>query len=467
MINILKLWLLALLVAVIPSASRAAYPSQIDNFSTSLSLSKVANAALAIENTLGTNPQGTSSTVGTRLSIIESLRDWLEVQNIRLSVDEAFPSQGSYSLSVSAIHQLGDTLYVGGQFGVWAGVTRNCLVAIDVPTKTVINTFDAAITGTSGVTVMVNKIIDSPNAGNLIVVGRFTTVSGTSRIGVAEIDAATGIATSFDANLLTSTSSASVVAAVVRGSNIYFGGTGFSSVGGVTLTSNLAAVDNTGVLQPFYPKDASPSGPFINDLESTPLGIWAFGSFSYLSPTPSARIAVLDATTGNNLGFIYNESTAGLSSASNSVDSDGNFVYVVGGGNTALNFSGLPRLSGLMRFDGNTGAVDVTNTAMVGLAAEASAFVVVGGNKLYVSTGSAAGGTTVLGFGKQNGIKGTRRGVAVFDKSTMNLLPEIVDLDFNNTFRIYVTATKLYVGGAFGLANGVFRPTLASFSLIP
>ena len=92
---------------------------------------------------------------------------------------------------VSALAVSGDRLYAGGLFRRIDGAAAPRLAALTASTGEVDNTFAPRPDG------KVNSLVVSPDGQRLYAGGRFTTVAGVSRPGIAELDPTSGAATSF------------------------------------------------------------------------------------------------------------------------------------------------------------------------------------------------------------------------------------------------------------------------------
>lgn len=225
---------------------------------------------------------------------------------------------------------IGNTVYVVGSFsaarpaGADPGtqeVTRNNILAYDITTGALINSFAPNLNGQA------LAIRPSPDNSILYVGGSFTSVNGMPAGHLAALNPTTGaLIPTFKVS-----AAGAVNAIVTRGATVWFGGT-FTKVNGVVRT-RLAAVDAAnGALRPWAPVASST----VNALALSPDGtkMVVGGKFTTLngSSNPGYGLAAVDAVSGQLLPFPVNNLVrdAGDYSAILALASDANNVYANG-----------------------------------------------------------------------------------------------------------------------------------------
>jgi len=195
------------------------------------------------------------------------------------------PSPGG---QVNALVVSGTTLYVGGDFTSISATTRNHVAAYDLVSGNIL-AWDPNAGTTAGNTI--NSML--VNAGLIYVGGKFTSVGGQTRNNIAAVDAATGLATTWNPN---ASSTVNVVA--LSGQNIYIGGA-FTQVNATT-RNHIAAIDvSTGLITSWNPN--SDNNVYVIDPGVSSL--YVGGSFSNIGTQSRFRFAELDMNTSNATGL--------------------------------------------------------------------------------------------------------------------------------------------------------------------
>lgn len=180
---------------------------------------------------------------------------------------------------VWAIETAGDVVYVGGKFSTVNGTSRNGLASI--------NAIDASVTSWKPDAGMITLLKIADNI--LYAGGGFTSIFGEGRNCLASVDISTGNLTSWNPNVNNGVKSLDIADGVV-----YIGGE-FTSVGGQA-RSRLAAVSlATADLLPWNPNSMSVVNSLIIVGDSVIVG----GAFNSIGGQPRNYLASIDKSTGN------------------------------------------------------------------------------------------------------------------------------------------------------------------------
>lgn len=209
----------------------------------------------------------------------------------------------------------GNTIYVGGEFTSIGGQSRNYIAALDATTGN-------ATSWDPGADDEVRSL--SRSGSTIYAAGLFTSIGGQGRNKIAALDVSTGNATSWDPDLV---GSAYVNTITVSGGTVYIGGSiGFIGGGSGASRQGLAAIDaTTGVATSF---DANVYGG-IQGVKTIALSggkVIAGGDYSYAGGQNREGIAALDATTGHATSWNPELYTSKV----NSLVVSGSTVYIGG-----------------------------------------------------------------------------------------------------------------------------------------
>lgn len=190
----------------------------------------------------------------------------------------------------------GGALYIGGDFTSLNGRTRRGLAAIDQGTGA-LKPWNPSPNGTNGRSV--HALVSD---GDVVYVGgEFTSIGGQTRTRLAAVDALTGLATAWHADLSPTGSSpgiaeyTSVIETIAVSSATVFVGGGYSNIGGVP-RNNLAEIDkSTGAITNFNP---SPDGK-VNSLLVDGAVLRIGGDFRKLGGAQRMSIGAVSLTTGS------------------------------------------------------------------------------------------------------------------------------------------------------------------------
>jgi uncharacterized delta-60 repeat protein len=222
--------------------------------------------------------------------------------------------------------------------------------------------------------------------GRILVGGYFTRIGGETHNYIARLDAATGLADSFNPN----PSGSSVESIAVQADGRILAGGGFTSIGGQT-RNDIARLDaTTGLADSF-----DPNAGFFNDVFSIVVQadgkILAGGHFTTIGGQTRNNIARLDAATGLADSFDPNASSFVYAIA---VQPDGKIL--VGGLFHGANSIGGQTRNYIARLDAATGLADSfdpnANFVVFSIAVQADAKILAGG---WFTTLAPNGGTTV------------------------------------------------------------------------
>ncbi len=213
--------------------------------------------------------------------------------------NDTFPTT---DISVAAIAEIGNTIYVGGKFtqveiaATGQRTSQQFLAAFDRTSGAWISTFRPTINGN----VWDLKATDD---GRLIVAGQFTSVNGQpNTTGVAMLDAATG---AVDLNWrvtlgLTGSTRWPIARTLdIDDGNVYIGGN-FTRIAGsngvVTQVIQAARVDlSTGNVDPSFRPNFD---GIVFDIDADAGRVYAVGDFLYVNGAWSIGLAVLHASNG-------------------------------------------------------------------------------------------------------------------------------------------------------------------------
>ena len=367
-----------------------------------------------------------------------SVQNLVKVDKSSCALDTAFSQSTGTNSTVNALAVAGSSLYVGGSFTTYRGVTAQYLAKVDLNTGGLDTTFTQS-TGTSS-SVSALAIAGS----SLYVGGNFATYRGITASRLAKVDLNTG---ALDTTFTQSTGANSTVNALaVAGSSLYLGG-GFSTYRGVA-AQRLAKVDlNTGGLDTTFTQSTGASTT-VNALAVAGSSLYVGGGFTTYRGVAASRLAIVDLTTGN-LDSVF----SGGMGANNTI-----FVLAVSGssvfaGGSLVAYRGTPAQF-LAKVNLSTGELDTTFTQTTGLDSGVSALAIAG-SSLYVG-----GGFT------------TYRGVAAQRLAKVDLITGALDTTFtqstgpdSSVSALAVAGSSLYVGGSFSTYRGVAAQRLAKVDL--
>ncbi len=327
----------------------------------------------------------------------------------------------SVNASISVMAFSGTILYIGGDFTVVGGVSRNKLASITVATKTV-NSFNPSPNNA------VTAILLS--GSTLYVGGAFTSIGGQSRNYVAAVNSSTGTATSFNAN-----ANSYVFSFLLSGTTLYVGGA-FTTMGGTTRNRVAAVNSSTGALITGFNANAN-STVFAMALSGT--NLYLGGVFTTIGGTTRNRVAAVNSSTGALVtGFNANV---------------GGAVYALYINGTSLYIGGqFTTIGGTRR--NNMGAVNYSTGSLLTFNPNVSGKVMT--FALYSTTLYIGGEFAAIGGQSRNRIAAISTSTGALTSFNPNA-NDIVDA-------IVVSGSTIYVGGYFTTIGGQSRNRIAALS---
>jgi uncharacterized delta-60 repeat protein len=280
------------------------------------------------------------------------------------TLDTGFtPTAGGVGSTIYTIAlQTDGKVLVGGSFATFGGQARNNIARLNTD-GTLDNTFDPNVTGTNSAVYSIAVQTD----GKIVVGGYFTAIGGQTRNYLARVDATTGLADSFDANL----DSYIATIAIQPDGKILIGGD-FQSVSGQT-RHHIARVNASGLTDTFDPN----SDGIIYSIVLQPDGkVLAGGDFSFIGGQVRHDVARLDGTTG--LADYFNPNMTGFYVNTIAMQADGKVL--LGG---AFNRIGFQTRNNFARVDAINGLADSfdpnPNNVVFASANQADGKILVGG----------------------------------------------------------------------------------------
>lgn len=261
-----------------------------------------ANASAMLQITDPPSVEGLEAAERSRITRLVS-RDTEILQAGVVGVNKLNDTFPDTDISVAAIAEIGNTMYIGGKFthveiaATGQRIDQQFLAAFDRTTGAWIDSFRPVVNGN----VWDLKATDD---GRLVVAGQFTTVNGTpNTTGVAMLNATTGAVDPTWRVTLTLTGSTRWPIARtldIENGKVYIGGN-FTRVVGpdglLALVGQVARVDlNTGnVDRSFRPN----FGGIVFDIDADAERVYAVGNFLYVNDIWSIGLAVLDPADGS------------------------------------------------------------------------------------------------------------------------------------------------------------------------
>ncbi len=334
--------------------------------------------------------------------------------------------------SIYALKLVGTLLYVGGKFtqvtdGDGNTVTRNKLCCVDTTTG-LLTSWDPNISTTT--TSHRIETIQVDGSGKLMVGGVFSTVGGTARAGIARINTDGTLDTAFTANV---NASATVYDIAVNAGLVYFCG-GFTSVNGTT-RNRAAVVNSSGTVQTMNP-----------NLSST---CWAVciaagyvywgGDFSTVQSLSRPGLCAFDIAT-ETLQATFGSWLTGTTGPRDLIAA-GSWIYAVG---TMLGSAGVSsiRYAGAVAQLPSTGVqtwYPLLDGSAQELAHYGTSVVIVGGFNKVNTTSGGLGGTARSAIAEVNDTSGTI--VAGFVDQGIGLSDFVWCLQIDGAGKIYYSVS--------------------------
>ena len=350
---------------------------------------------------------------------------------------------GSFGLGsvISAVAENSDSLYLGGTFTSYAGVTVQNLIKVSKSTCALDTTFSQTTGTNSSVSAL------AVSGSSLYVGGSFTTYRGVAAPYLAKVDLSSG---NLDTSFTQATGmDSSVIALAVSGSSLYLGGQ-FTTYRGVA-AQRLAKIDLTsGNLDTTFTQSTGFGGR-VHALDVSGSSLYVGGDFTTYRGAAANKLAKVDLASGN-LDTTFTQATGLGGRSVYALAVSGSALYV-GGEFTTYRGAAAQRLA---KVDLATGNLDTTFTQSTGTDSFVSALAV-SGSSLYV------GGW----FTYYRGLLARR--LAKVDLATGNL-----DTSFTQStgvsggysvYALAISGSSLYVGGDFTSYRGVAAERLAKVNL--
>ena len=291
-----------------------------------------AHAQTVLPNNISTNgPVVSLVRVGDTMYVAGSFtkigeKDRTHLASINLLTGQVTDWSPTISPGINAIAIAGNRLYVGGPFSEINGQPRSALAAFDLTTGTLTDwhpLLDAPIRP------IVSSIAADENT--VYVAGSFSSVSGSSRNGLAAIDAATGGVTSWNPD-----PNADVRGLNIYGSRIYVYGN-FTTIAGQQRNYIVAFDRASGALNSW---DPALDGSVIRILPYFDR-IYLGGFFNHIGSATRPKLSIVDTLTGAPGTW-----NPGTDSYPIPLAIEGNTIYVGGfltnnGGATRTNLAAL------------------------------------------------------------------------------------------------------------------------------
>ncbi len=355
----------------------------------------------------------------------------------------------SYS-KVAVLAISGSSLYAGGEFTSYRGITIQNLAKVDLTS----GNLDTTFTKSTGFDDMGVRSL-AVSGTSLYVGGYFRNYRGAPAQGLAKIDLITGnLNTSFtqSAAFVSSTSNGGLVSTLaISGTSLYIGGQ-FRTYRGAP-AQLLAKVDlATGNLDTTFTQTTGMNWSVVRALAVSGSSVYVGGNFTIYRGTPAERLARINLTTGN-LDTTFTQTT-GMNHLVRALAISGSSLYV-GGYFTTYRGATAERLA---KLDLTTGNLDTTFTQSTGIN---------GGDFTGVST-LAISGTSLYVGGQFNSYRGTAaERLAKVDLGSGNLdttFTQSTGLD-DEVRALAITGSSLYVGGRFWTYRGAPARRLAKIDL--
>jgi hypothetical protein len=354
------------------------------------------------------------------------------------NVITAFNTNLNSTAVALALSSNGNQLYVGGYFNQTGIIAHNRLAHI-LSNGTVDQDFDPIVNNGS-----VNALALSPDGDTLYLGGTFTLIDGVSYPRLAAVNTADGVAsTTFNPNV--GNSEVDALALTSNGNTLYLVG-GFTLVGGATYDRVAAVNTSDGVASTTFDPDVN-GDVYALALSPDESTLYLGGWFNQVNGSGTRNnIAAVNTSTGLQTSFDPNTDNPvyALALSGNTIYLGGQFSQV-GGGAVTRN-----RLAAYDILNATTTSFDPDLNDDVYTLALSGSTLYIGGPFTTINT---------------NTVPLTRRRVAAVDTSNASTTSFDPNVGNNAVFTLAVSSDvqRLFMGGNFTTVGGVSQPRFASF----
>ncbi|WP_165371403.1 hypothetical protein [Pseudolysobacter antarcticus] len=293
------------------------------------------------------------------------------------TLDTGFATAGSANNDVSAVALQPDgKILIGGSFTSYAGAAHNHIARLFAD-GSIDPSFNSGTLGVISGVPTIEKFLVLPN-GTMVVGGRFDSIGGTSRVGIARFFSTGTLDLNFDLQL--SANAAVYALALQMDGNILLGGQ-FTTLRG-TVINRIARVLDNGTLDAGFNPGTGPNA-FVHSLVLRPNGALVIGGM-FTSYAGSAYNHVAGVNNDGTIDFSFTIGTGAGTSGnllrSIALQADGNVL--IGGDFVTVNGitrNHVARLTANGLLDGGFASPFSTADAVGGVSVQTDGTIVVGG----------------------------------------------------------------------------------------
>lgn len=380
----------------------------------------------------------------------QAVGDLIKINLSTCELDTAFSQVANFANgSITSLLIVGSSIFVGGSFATYRGVTAPYLVKLSTSTGDVDTNFNTGSAFDGAVIAM------AYSSGNLFLTGNFMNYGGAAAQRLAKLNATNGV---LDTTFTQATGlSGTPKKLTIIGSSLYFCGQSASLYRGASVTRRILKIDtNTGNLDVAFTVTLQGTGKCY-DITNDGTAIYIAGEFSGVfdgtSTVLSKHIAKMNATSGI-IDTTFSQSV-GIIAQGVGVESIFylNGKVIIGGSVQLDSYRGSP-VSNVFRLDATTGNLDTTFNQNFGANEASLAYVNLGGGKIALGGYfSYTGGVPAMGLAK------------------MDLTTNTIDTSFSSSFgfdgsvaKVLYSGGSLFVGGSFTTYRGSAANYLAKLN---
>ncbi|TGL70713.1 hypothetical protein EHQ62_06960 [Leptospira jelokensis] len=344
-------------------------------------------------------------------------------------LDPNFNVTEDASRSVYTLHVLGDNLYVGGNFASWGSNPQSNIASVNRYTGELNTGFFPGA--------MNNYVYSIVSFGNSLFIGGSFDTIGAVRLGIAKLNATTGVVdTSFTSQLNVGGAAFDLnMGTDSQGSPVLYVGGSFS-----TPRNNATAFYPDGTLTSWAPNPNAPVEA-IQQYENT---VYLGGSFTSVLGAPTANFLVgVDNGSGTAVknDFAIDLTVTSLHLVGNQLYALGQFTMAKG---ISRNYAAA--------FEVPSGALTNWNPSLDEAVSNPGGAVIPFGNDV------------VLGFNRYGVNLIPKKHFVVFDEATGYPLDNTPEFDFG-IVTMHLKGDRLFLGGSFRTINGISRNSFAALDL--